>query len=165
LRWQRRWCNYFAAKRWQSSTAQWHKPSHNIYLAEAEACPSQHNETHIGQYYPLPHTFSSGSSDGAATRQLFPEGFAGTLDDEFSCTNAQHLMIRRPATELFELFRRRLESPHSGDRLRDPRSVCRRLLLGPKGSGKSATLQHVVHHCRVNGWLASLPPASHLPSN
>ena len=161
-----------------------------IYVNADNACPTKHTRAHIGQYYPIPHTHTHTRGQEAATSPLFPEGFAGTLEDEFSHTNAQHLMIRRPAIELFELFRRKaaargaassisstaekrvvgvggkgeIEATPRRHEAKDAEAagrICRRLLLGPRGSGKSATLQHVVHHCRANGWLVLFIPRAH----
>jgi len=77
----------------------------------------------------------------------FPEGTPGHLEEEFQASQKRHLMIRKPACDYIAS----LEAFENGNLQEGPRPIT--VLKGDRGTGKSATVAHVVQWCRDRDWI------------
>uniref|UniRef100_A0A8C4N7U6 Small ribosomal subunit protein mS29 n=1 Tax=Eptatretus burgeri TaxID=7764 RepID=A0A8C4N7U6_EPTBU len=79
-------------------------------------------------------------------------GMYYTVPPEVEAFNEACIMIREPALELISYL--------SSANYSLP--AARYLIYGKKGSGKSITLNHIVHYCATQGWLTVHVPDAHL---
>uniref|UniRef100_UPI00358F19AA small ribosomal subunit protein mS29 isoform X2 n=1 Tax=Myxine glutinosa TaxID=7769 RepID=UPI00358F19AA len=108
-----------------------------------ESDPAKHNQMHLGMYYTVP------PEEFAV---VFPQIRPNLYAQQVETFNEACIMIREPALEIIGYL--------SSANYSLP--ATRYLIYGKKGSGKSITLNHVVHYCATQGWLTVHVPDAHL---
>nr|ACO10769.1 Mitochondrial 28S ribosomal protein S29 [Caligus rogercresseyi] len=96
--------------------------SSSSFLISPESNPTSHSSSHKGRLYQVPKDVSPGI-------QLPSE-----IQDYTKALGETHLLIRRPALEVFHYLRANKSKKLAV------------LLFGPRGSGKTSTLSHVAHY-------------------
>ncbi|NXN99313.1 RT29 protein, partial [Rhinopomastus cyanomelas] len=108
-----------------------------------ESDPAKHSERHEGRHYHIPLE---------ELKVVLPHGLPYRFQQQVKTFHEARVMVRRPALELFSYLR--------GTNFAHP--AVRYLLYGERGTGKTMTLCHVVHHCARQGWLVLHVPDAHL---
>uniref|UniRef100_A0A8C8ECA6 Small ribosomal subunit protein mS29 n=1 Tax=Otus sunia TaxID=257818 RepID=A0A8C8ECA6_9STRI len=85
-------------------------------------------------------------------KAVFPHGLPCRFQQQIKTFNEACLMVRKPALELFTYLK--------SSNFAHP--AVRYVIYGEKGTGKTMTLCHVVHHCTRQGWLVLHIPDAHL---
>ncbi|XP_054160865.1 28S ribosomal protein S29, mitochondrial-like [Oppia nitens] len=92
-----------------------------------ESHPSQHSSQHLAMFYTIPPEL--------ANRLFILGGWDRQQQNAFKTFNETSIMVRSPALEVFEYLKRADYS----------RPVNRYVFFGPIGSGKTYTLNHILH--------------------
>lgn len=129
---------------------------HDYLLEGVEFYPVDRSQYVLPAVSESPHSHTEASSVG----KYFPlnelkEGISKGLEPELDVTEDRLLMVREPAVKVIAS----LQAFVDGDYKNGPDPLV--LLSGPRSSGKSATLAHVVDYARSNGWVTLFVPRMH----
>ncbi|XP_058876419.1 small ribosomal subunit protein mS29-like isoform X1 [Acipenser ruthenus] len=109
----------------------------------SESEPASHGEQHIGQFYTIPPS---------QVKTIFPHGLPYRFQQQIKTFNEACLMVRKPALELIG-YLKKADPAHPSVRY---------VLYGERGTGKSLSLCHALHHCSLQDWLILHVPDAHL---
>ncbi|XP_071844887.1 small ribosomal subunit protein mS29-like isoform X2 [Apostichopus japonicus] len=110
------------------------KDHRSEYFRTSETNPLNHTLQHEGLFYTIPQD---------EVKRVFPVGYSTRWERLIKPFNEAAVMVRRPAVEIIQLIK------HTNfDHL-----ALKYVVFGRKGSGKTMTLNHVIHYCHNAGWL------------
>ncbi|KAL5005477.1 hypothetical protein ScPMuIL_018933 [Solemya velum] len=99
-----------------------------------ETDPTKHTDVHEGLFYTV-------SSEDV--KRLFQKSLPPIFNKQITTFQEACLMVREPALELF----------HYINHFNYNHPVPRFMLYGKRGSGKTMTLFHIIHHCAQKDWV------------
>ncbi|MGH0186261.1 UNVERIFIED_CONTAM: hypothetical protein FKN15_020783 [Acipenser sinensis] len=145
----------------------------------SESEPASHGEQHIGQFYTIPPSQASHREQHIGQFYTIPPSQIKTFNE--AC-----LMVRKPALELIGYLKKANPAHPSVRYIKTFNEAClmvrkpaleligylkkanpahpsvRYVLYGERGTGKSLSLCHALHHCSLQDWLILHVPDAHL---
>ncbi|XP_064621052.1 small ribosomal subunit protein mS29-like [Lineus longissimus] len=106
------------------------RPIFRTIIAE----PAKHSLQQEGMFYTIPKDESD---------RYLQKGFSTEFIRTIKTFNECSLMVRKPAIEVIHYLKQ----------MNYNQPAVRYVLYGPKGSGRTLTLAHVLHHCALDNWL------------
>lgn len=114
------------------------------YFRTRQNNPLHHTIKDEGLFYTIPKE---------EVKTVFPAGYSTRWERLIKPFNEAAMMVRRPALEVIDYIRQT-----NFDQL-----AIKYVIYGRKGSGKTMTLNHIIHHCQAAGWLiVHIPTANGL---
>ncbi|KAL8184418.1 UNVERIFIED_CONTAM: 28S ribosomal protein S29, mitochondrial [Gekko kuhli] len=103
---------------------------------------ASHTEEHAGHHYSIPVQ---------ELKVIFPHGLPPRFQLQAKTFNEACIMVRKPGLELLSYLKHTNFS----------HPAVRYVIYGEKGTGKTLTLCHAVHHCAKQNWLILHIPDAH----